>query len=96
MINKTIGPNVQRLIARKMALIAIPPGGGIGDGLAFLQDKEKMVQAGKDAATWVHQAIQAIKCAPDNRWGDDDEAIAAEILRRIAEADNREREKKAK
>ena len=78
------GPNVKRLIAHKMSLLAIPPGGGLKDGIEFLSSKEKIVQAAKGATAWVEDSIAVIKTAPDNPFKTDEE-IAGEILRRIDE-----------
>ena len=78
-----MGPNFKKLVAHRMALSAIPPGGGLGDGIAFLMDKDKMLSAGKDAQKWVNDAIDVVMTAPDNPYGNDREAIAAEIVRRI-------------
>jgi hypothetical protein len=80
-----IGPNVKKLIAHKMSLDAIPPGGGIADGVSFLLSG-KLGESAKAASEWVRRAIATVKAAPDNPFGDDDEAIAAELLRRIDEA----------
>ena len=79
-----IGPDVRRLIAHKISLEAIPPGGGVADGANFLLSG-KLGEAGARAAKWVREAIDLVKTAPDNSFGDDDEAIAAELLRRIDE-----------
>jgi hypothetical protein len=85
-----MGPNVKKLIAHKMALDAIPPGGGVADGASFLLSG-KLGESAKAAAEWVKQAIAVIKAAPDNPYGDDDEAIAAEILRRVGGKQNANR-----
>lgn len=79
-----MGPNVKKLIAHKMAMDAIPPGGGFADGANFLLSGN-LGESGRNAAEWVKQAIHAVKAAPDNPYGDDEEVIAAEILRRIKE-----------
>jgi hypothetical protein len=79
-----IGPNVRRLIAHKMSLDAIPPGGGFADAVDFLL-LGRLSQSGKTATEWVNQAIRAVKSAPDNPYGDDDETIAGAILARIEE-----------
>lgn len=81
----TQGPNVKKLIAHKMSIDAIPNGGGLGDGLKFLMDKQRIIAGAKAATEWVNQAISVVKTAPDNPWGDDDEAIAGEILRQVKE-----------
>lgn len=79
-----IGPNVKRLIAHKASLDAVPPGGGLEDAVEFLVTG-KFAEGMKAASDWVRQAIQVIKSAPGNPHGDDDEAIAGELLRRIEE-----------
>jgi hypothetical protein len=75
-----IGPNVKKLIAAKMAADAIPAGGGLQSGIEYLL-APGLGQRAKAAADWVRQAIQVVKSAPDNPFGDDDEAIAGELLR---------------
>lgn len=85
------GPNVKRLIAHKMSVDAIPKGGGIADALAFLSSPQHIVASAKAATVWVDKVIELIKSAPDNPYGDDDEAIAAEILRRIEERNSERR-----
>lgn len=81
------GPNVRRLIASKMSLIMIPPGTGSGLATAVrtMLKPGGIGDAAKEATEWVRQAIAAVKAAPDNPYGDDDEAIAGEILRRMWE-----------
>lgn len=78
------GPNVKKLIAHKMAIDAIPAGGGFAAGLHFLSDKQRIIDGAKAATAWVEQAIATVKSAPDNPYGDD-EAIAGEILRQLEE-----------
>jgi hypothetical protein len=80
-----IGPNVKRLIMERMAQIAVPAGGGMSDALAVLTDATRLVATGKEASEWVRQAIAVVKTAPDNPYGEDDEAIAGELLRRVEE-----------
>ena len=75
-----IGPNVKKLISAKMAADAIPAGGGLQSGVEYLLSPG-LGQRAQAAADWVRDAIQAVKSAPDNPFGDDDEAIAGEMLR---------------
>ncbi len=90
--SRKTGPNVKRLIVRKMSTDAIPGGGGLADGLRFLTDPARIRDSAREATAWVFAAIDAVKAAPDNPFGDDDEAIAGEILRQI---DNRDKGLKA-
>jgi hypothetical protein len=71
-----------------MAADAIPKGGGFADGMRFLTSPD-LPARGRDAVEWVFAAIDAVKSAPDNPYGDDDEAVAGEILRRIEEKRSR-------
>jgi hypothetical protein len=40
-------PNVKRLIAHKMALIMVPPGGGIGSAVSALTTPGRVVEVAK-------------------------------------------------
>lgn len=77
-----ITPNIRRLIVHRMALQAVPPGGGFLDGMKFLLSPD-LGQEYKKAAKWVEEALAIVKTAPDNPY-DDDEAIAGELLKRLA------------
>ena len=81
-----MGPNFKKLVCQKMAVDAIPPDGGLMDGIKFFQGD--IAGAAREAQAWVRQAIDAVKAAPANPYGDDDEAIAGEILRQIEERQN--------
>ena len=78
-----MGPNVRKLVVEKMAKDAIPDGGGLADGIAFLSDKDRIIDGARDAQKWVEQALAVVKTAPNNPWGNNDEAIAGEILKQI-------------
>lgn len=83
-----IGPNVRRLISKKMALLAIPVGSGkesFSMGLDVLTNRGKFSSIATEASAWVRAAIDVMKTAPDNPYGDDDEAIAGAILKGIEE-----------
>lgn len=76
---------VQRLVIRKMSHHAIPDGGGLQDGIAFLLNQDAMNEGYRRASKWVQEAIDAVKSAPDNPYGDNDEAIAEAILAKLDE-----------
>lgn len=83
-----IGPNVRRLIARKMSLLAIPPGSGkdsMALGVEMFTNRGKFTSIAAEASAFVAAAIKVMKTAPDNPYGDDDEAIAGAILKGIEE-----------
>ena len=77
--------SVQRLVIRKMSHDAIPDGGGLQDGIAFLLNQDAMNEGYRRASKWVQEAIDAVKSAPDNPYGDNDEAIAEAILAKLDE-----------
>lgn len=78
------GTNVKRLIIERMSTVAVQGGdGSIGAVVAFLTSPVGLGPAAREATAWVATAIAAVKAAPDNPYGDDDEAIAGEILRQI-------------
>ncbi len=79
------GPNVKRLIAHKMSLLMVPPGCGTGlkTAIEALTKPGNIVAVALEATAWVEQALTLVKTAPGNPFGDDDEAIAGEILKGI-------------
>jgi hypothetical protein len=85
MITAKQGPNVKRLIAHRMSVVIVPSGGGLPDALQAMTSPGRLVEIGREATAWVRQAIDAVIAAPGNPYGNDDEAIAGEILQRIDE-----------
>lgn len=85
MVDKTtkLGPNAKRLLMLFMAKEVIPPGGDIVDGFHFFMNAEHRKQVTDRAWSNFNDAIHAVRMAPDNPYGDDDEAISAAILSRI-------------
>lgn len=79
----TQGPNVKKLICRKMAHLMVPDGAGFADGIRELAEQGNVGRRAQQATAWAEEAIAAVKAAPDNPYGDDDEAIAGEIVRQI-------------
>lgn len=82
---KTIhfGPNVKKLMIHWFSVLVVPVGGGISDVMNVLSHNHLMKKHMKKALDNTMTAIDAVKAAPNNTFGDDDEAIAAEILRQI-------------
>lgn len=81
------GPNVRKLIAHKMSLLMVPPGIGnkaFSHAMGELTKPGNLVEIAKEATRWVEAALAAVKAAPDCPFGNDDEAIAKEILDRVA------------
>lgn len=83
MSDRKLGPNTRKLLAHFIALEAVPEGGGLASGLNFLADPERRRQGVERAMANLDAALKVVKSAPDNPYGDDDEAIAAAILERV-------------
>lgn len=86
MNEKPIGPNAKKLLAHFIAREAVPVGGGLADGLNFLTDPFRRQRGMERAIANLDAALAAVKSAPDNPYGNDDEAIAAAILERVESA----------
>lgn len=80
---RRLGPNTRKLLGHFIAREAVPEGGGLADGLNFLIDPDRRQRGMEKAMVNMEAALAAVKSAPDNPYGDDDEAIAAAILARI-------------
>lgn len=85
---KKHGPNFMELVFRLMAKMAIPDGGGLAAGIAFLMDKERQIKIMEKAFEQAEAIIQVIREAPDNTYGDDEEVIAKAILDKIKERES--------
>ena len=81
--SRSIGKNVKRLMSMFMANEAIPDGGGFSDGIDFLLNPERVQASAARAQHAALQAIDLIKSAKDNPYGDDDEQIAAIIIAEV-------------
>ena len=77
---RIFGPNMKKLLARVVARAAIPPGGGFADGVRLITTPGALVKLTNTSIDWIDDAILAIRSAPDNPYGDDEEIIAAAIL----------------
>jgi hypothetical protein len=78
---KRMGPNEKKLVIRRISMLMIQDGGDFSDGLRALCDNPS--QYVKPATEWVSEALEAVKAAPDNPYGDDNEVIAAAILEKM-------------
>lgn len=77
---RKLGPNAKKLLTMFIARESVPPGGGLADGLKFFTDSEHRKRVIETAMTNLDLSIAAIRSAPDNPYGDDEEVIAAAIL----------------
>lgn len=92
-----LGPNMKRLIAARMAVLAVPANGGILDAVRFLNDRDALGRAAREAQAFASDAIAAMRAAADpNPWRDaTDEEIAGGILQAVEERKRAARERKA-
>lgn len=84
MADRILGPNMLRLMSYKVARDLHPPGsGGIGAAMNNLRDalvSDRMADINRQALEWCDQAIEVMRSAPDNPYGDDEETIAGAIV----------------
>lgn len=86
MPNTPHGSNVKKLLLARMSALLIPPDTAdpLVASIRALQSSGCLRDAYKEAEQWTHAALAAIKSAPDNTYGTDDEVIAGMLLQRIA------------
>lgn len=87
---RRMGPNVRRLVCHGFSLLAIPSGDGFLEAVAVLKNPHKMSELMRKATVQAFEWIDCVKSAPDNPYGDDDEAIAEAILAKVEEKRQRE------
>lgn len=75
--------NIRRLIVARAVELLTPRGGRLADLHTGLLVPSRISSAAREAAEWVKGEFAAAKATPGNHRGDDDEAIAGEILRRL-------------
>lgn len=93
MTERKLGPNMKKLISMRMASLAIPPGGGLADGINAIMTPGKLGEHFKQAMEWAFLSVDQVKAAYDNPYGDNDEAIA-EVLVEAAKARQEEQMKR--
>lgn len=84
-MGRKLGPNANKLLIRFMSREAIPDGGDIMDGVKFFLDESHRHKVMDKALANMDLAIKAVRSAPDNPYGDDEEIIAGVILEKIQE-----------
>jgi hypothetical protein len=77
MSERKLGPNAKKLLTHFAARIAIPPGGGLAAGIEAMS---RLGDVTREALAQMDQAIAAVRAAPDNPYGADEETIAGAIL----------------
>jgi hypothetical protein len=83
------GPNVTKLILRFSAREAVPKGGGMANVLEFFTNQSLRKEIMDKAEVKAMEVIRAVKAAPDNPYGIDDEIIAGVLLEKISEKERK-------
>lgn len=87
------GPNVSKLILRFVAVEAVPAGVGRDTGFSnvieFIRTPEYRKKILDAAEAKAMASLQAIKSAPDNPYGQDDEKIAEALLQTIVKRESK-------
>jgi len=71
---------VMRLEIRRTSQLLMEGASSPIEGALRIADKDRFRSVAAEAKAWVRQAIEQVKAAPDNPWGDNDEAIAQGLL----------------
>lgn len=81
---RKIGPNLKRLMIIAMARIAVPPKSPnpMASAIEALKDSANVARR---ALEWCDEAMAAVRSAPDNPYGSDEETIAGAILDKLGE-----------
>lgn len=83
---RVYGPNMKKLISLLAAGLAAKSGAKTpGDYITILKDNKRHIALTKLTITIADQAIEAMRKAPDNTWGSDEEVLAGVILSKMEE-----------
>lgn len=80
---RKLGPNMKRLLAAFAARISVPPGGGMADAIAVLTTPGRLQEVTREALKQADIAVAAMRAAPDNPYGDDEETIAGALMEAV-------------
>jgi hypothetical protein len=80
-----IGPNLKKLMIHFMAVDAVPPGGGLQSAVDLIMSPNGLRDSAMRSLAQALAAIDAMRAAPDNPYGNDEEIIAGEFVKQIEE-----------
>lgn len=80
-----IGPNLKKLMIHFMAVDAIPAGGGLQAAVDLIMSPNGLRDSAMRSLAQALAAIDAMRAAPDNPYGNDEEVIAGEFVKQIEE-----------
>jgi hypothetical protein len=82
---RKIGPNLKKLMVHFMAVDAIPAGGGLQAAVDLIMSPNGLRDSAMRSLAQALAAVDAMRAAPDNPYGDDEEIIAGEFVKQIEE-----------
>jgi hypothetical protein len=82
---RKIGPNLKKLMVHFMAVDAIPAGGGLQAAVDLIMSPNGLRDSAMRSLAQALAAVDAMRAAPDNPYGDDEEVIAGEFVKQIEE-----------
>lgn len=80
-----IGPNLKKLMIHFMAVDAVPVGGSLQSAVDLIMSPNGLRDSAIRSLTKALAAIGAMRAAPDNPYGNDEEVIAGEFVKQIEE-----------
>lgn len=80
-----IGPNLKKLMIHFMAVDAVPPGGGLQAAVDLIMSPNGIRDSAQRSLAKALAAIDAMRAAPDNPYGNEEEVIAGAFVKQIEE-----------
>lgn len=81
---RKIGPNLKKLMIHFMAVDAVPAG-GLQSAVDLIMSPNGLRDSAMRSLAQALAAVDAMRAAPDNPYGDDEEVIAGEFVKQIEE-----------
>lgn len=82
-------PNLKSLLIRFIVMESVPNGGGFAAAMNSISSKERIIENARKGMAQLNLALEAIKAAPDNPYGTDDETIAGVILKSLEDVEKK-------
>lgn len=77
---RKLGPNMKRLLSFWVSRLAVPPGAGMSAAISTFTTPGKLADLTRQALSEIDVALTAMRAAPDNPYGNDEEVIAGAIV----------------
>lgn len=84
--HRTFGPNMKQVLSLLAAGLAAKGGAKTSaDYVALLADPKRHLALTKLTLHVANEMLRALRLAPDNVWGDDEETLAGVVLEKLKE-----------